>query len=593
MRRYPLALLATLVLALVGDHALLAQRPTQICEPGRDKRNPDLEKAKEAKKAQLRAAGYPDRFLKLIDREQCIDCVREASDGFGIMIAYKDNAYAPKDPKTGNRWTHITYRWDPESEVIAREKTKDGTIKGFYILNTSKHDCKCCPEIDDDSGPEDRSDWDPDLQANKDHLIPFDPSNVNGPLPDDLVHPSDKWIGDPVPNIETFQKPAKKQAHAPCQACEGDAQKLNAAYDALEALWDQKIDLLNSRSVLENTVATRENDIALMHYKQRSTLTRTPARDMEIADAERTNETDNAALRANAAALEAVEPKIARATSDVAALEKALVACAAKCSTTVTETPPTAVAHNTPAPPVAPPPPTAVIPPRAPSDPVVPPELQAGCQACVETARRAQQAWLKALEDAVERDRMRTLLAALERVRDQASEQADKAIASAPNSASAQFAKAAYDDADADVTDAEQSVTKAEQEVAASQRTLDQLIAELAACNARCKTAMVTETQPTAVHVEVSEKHLLYPMTYTDQTLDAPHPLQRAFVGEQAAQCGYCVSGIILSAKALLDRNAAPSESEIREALKGNLCRCGTHTRILRAIRSVVSEGAR
>jgi nicotinate dehydrogenase subunit A len=62
------------------------------------------------------------------------------------------------------------------------------------------------------------------------------------------------------------------------------------------------------------------------------------------------------------------------------------------------------------------------------------------------------------------------------------------------------------------------------------------------------------------------------------------HALQRAFIEEQAAQCGYCSSGMILSAKALLDRNASPSEDEIRAALAGNLCRCGTHTRIVKAV---------
>jgi len=76
-------------------------------------------------------------------------------------------------------------------------------------------------------------------------------------------------------------------------------------------------------------------------------------------------------------------------------------------------------------------------------------------------------------------------------------------------------------------------------------------------------------------------------------TPEAPHPLQRAFIGEQAAQCGYCVSGIIMTAKALLDRNPSPTDPEIREALAGNLCRCGTHTRILRAIRSAAAGGAR
>jgi nicotinate dehydrogenase subunit A len=63
-----------------------------------------------------------------------------------------------------------------------------------------------------------------------------------------------------------------------------------------------------------------------------------------------------------------------------------------------------------------------------------------------------------------------------------------------------------------------------------------------------------------------------------------PHPLQQAFLDEQAGQCGYCLSGIIVSAKALLDRNPQPSRAEIAAALDGNICRCGTHARILRAV---------
>ena len=68
------------------------------------------------------------------------------------------------------------------------------------------------------------------------------------------------------------------------------------------------------------------------------------------------------------------------------------------------------------------------------------------------------------------------------------------------------------------------------------------------------------------------------------------HPLQRAFIEEQAAQCGYCATGIIMSAKALLDTKPRPTDAEIRTALKGNLCRCGTHHRILRAIRRAAAE---
>src|SRR3954471_20013255 len=67
-------------------------------------------------------------------------------------------------------------------------------------------------------------------------------------------------------------------------------------------------------------------------------------------------------------------------------------------------------------------------------------------------------------------------------------------------------------------------------------------------------------------------------------TLEEPHALQSAFITEQAAQCGYCIAGIIMMAKALLDRTPHPSEAEVRLALIGNLCRCGTHNRIVRAI---------
>jgi nicotinate dehydrogenase subunit A len=63
-----------------------------------------------------------------------------------------------------------------------------------------------------------------------------------------------------------------------------------------------------------------------------------------------------------------------------------------------------------------------------------------------------------------------------------------------------------------------------------------------------------------------------------------PHPLQQAFLDEQAGQCGYCLSGIVISAKALLDRNPAPTRTDIAAALDKNLCRCGAHPRILRAV---------
>jgi nicotinate dehydrogenase subunit A len=67
-------------------------------------------------------------------------------------------------------------------------------------------------------------------------------------------------------------------------------------------------------------------------------------------------------------------------------------------------------------------------------------------------------------------------------------------------------------------------------------------------------------------------------------TLSKPHPLQRAFMEEQAAQCGYCIAGMLMSAKALLDVNPHPTEADVRQGLADNLCRCGTHNRIIRAV---------
>lgn len=67
-------------------------------------------------------------------------------------------------------------------------------------------------------------------------------------------------------------------------------------------------------------------------------------------------------------------------------------------------------------------------------------------------------------------------------------------------------------------------------------------------------------------------------------TADKPHPIQQAFLDEQAGQCGYCLSGIVMSTKALLDRNPNPTRADIVAALDKHLCRCGTHQRILRAV---------
>jgi len=76
-------------------------------------------------------------------------------------------------------------------------------------------------------------------------------------------------------------------------------------------------------------------------------------------------------------------------------------------------------------------------------------------------------------------------------------------------------------------------------------------------------------------------------------TLDKLHPLQKAFIEEQAAQCGYCINGMVMAAKELLDRNPRPTEAQVREGLAGNLCRCGTHNRIVRAVMRAAQANGR
>jgi aerobic-type carbon monoxide dehydrogenase small subunit (CoxS/CutS family) len=76
-------------------------------------------------------------------------------------------------------------------------------------------------------------------------------------------------------------------------------------------------------------------------------------------------------------------------------------------------------------------------------------------------------------------------------------------------------------------------------------------------------------------------------------TVEQPHPLQKAFIDEQAAQCGFCLSGVVLTAKALLDRNPRANDAQIQSAMSNVICRCFTHTRMLRAIKQAQREVAR
>ena len=91
--------------------------------------------------------------------------------------------------------------------------------------------------------------------------------------------------------------------------------------------------------------------------------------------------------------------------------------------------------------------------------------------------------------------------------------------------------------------------------------------------------------------VEAAEGHAVTTLEGLG-TVEHPDPLQQAFIDEQAVQCGYCINGMIMTAKALLKKNEHPTRDEIKQALDGNLCRCGTHMRIVRAIERAAKAGA-
>ena len=105
----------------------------------------------------------------------------------------------------------------------------------------------------------------------------------------------------------------------------------------------------------------------------------------------------------------------------------------------------------------------------------------------------------------------------------------------------------------------------------------------------------VTPIQNLPVNAKITTIEGLAPVKSTQTAISVSTPselsiLQNAFIDEQAAQCGYCINGMIMTAKSFLDKNPNPSEDQIRKALSGNLCRCGTHTRIIKAVQRAAQQ---
>ena len=106
-----------------------------------------------------------------------------------------------------------------------------------------------------------------------------------------------------------------------------------------------------------------------------------------------------------------------------------------------------------------------------------------------------------------------------------------------------------------------------------------------------CMVLLDGKAQPSCMITAKSAKvHVITTLEGISEDKSSPHPVQEAFVKEQAAQCGYCLNGIVISAVSLLNENPNPGDKEIREGLQRNLCRCGTHSRIIKAVKRAAAR---
>lgn len=106
-----------------------------------------------------------------------------------------------------------------------------------------------------------------------------------------------------------------------------------------------------------------------------------------------------------------------------------------------------------------------------------------------------------------------------------------------------------------------------------------------------CMVLLDGKAQPSCmISVKSSQGHNITTLEGISKDKNTMHPVQEAFVKEQAAQCGYCLNGMVMASISLLNENPHPDDKEIREGLQRNLCRCGTHSRILKAVKSVASR---
>lgn len=325
MRRLAPLLFALIALWMVGDHPVVAQNPNDNCPEEYRRGIPEVESAREAKKARLRSRGMPERFLHLLDKEECVACIERASDGFHIRVEYNDDANIKRH----------SFRWNPQSERRVREQLAAGQIKAFYILNTAVR-CECCPEVQDDTKTNaSYADWNPELEVHMSHVITFDDPSDLGPLPQDLENPPGDWT-NAVPNIQEFSKPGRRVLQVTCPACQGLADQLNRQESNRNFLWDKKLTAQERISIIENAIGHRSNEIARLKYQQLFPSTASAAGQQQIEALEEVTEQQQSDIERATRDLAEVDAQIAEVNALMAALMKQIRECEEACRKTTT-----------------------------------------------------------------------------------------------------------------------------------------------------------------------------------------------------------------------------------------------------------------
>jgi uncharacterized coiled-coil protein SlyX len=345
MRRATLALATALTLGIVGDHAILAQNAADRCPP-RFRRDPvATDRAREAKKAEMRRRGFPERLIRLLDKEECVACIEMASASFHVTIVYNDDEHAPRSTR-GGRISQRGFEWDPQSERWARQELAAGRIKAFYILNTSTR-CQCCPDGDRTNAS--YADWNEELELHMQHVIRFEDPRDLGPLPPDLENPPRGWLTR-VPSIQQYDKPQRRVVQVLCRACQPIADRWNSAAGTLDSLWNRKINLLEGISVTRNAIGNRRNEIARLEYQQLFDATESADNQRKIEELKKVNDDQQAGIDRDERRIAELDRSIAEQQQRMDAIMKELLACEEKCKTTTatSTTPPPMTTGNPP-----------------------------------------------------------------------------------------------------------------------------------------------------------------------------------------------------------------------------------------------------